>query len=79
MILVVGLYNLAKGAWHITLKFPMKSQVLRNVHEFLDVYIRDYFSYRINFHSEVKNKGVYTMHAALLCCQLMSHCRHGNK
>jgi hypothetical protein len=23
--------------------------------------IPDYFSYRINFHSEVKNKGVYTM------------------
>ena len=28
--------------------------------------IPDYFSYRINFHSEVKNKGVYTMHAASL-------------
>jgi hypothetical protein len=28
--------------------------------------IPDYFSYRINFHSEVKNKGIYTMPFALL-------------
>jgi hypothetical protein len=41
--------------------------------------IPDWFSYQINFHSEVKNKGVYTMHAASLCCQLVSRCRHGNK
>jgi hypothetical protein len=40
--------------------------------------VPDYFSYRINFHSEVKNKGVYTIPFVLLlghvCC-----CRHGNK
>jgi hypothetical protein len=41
--------------------------------------IPDWFSYRIDFHSEVKNKGVYTMHAASLSCQLMSRCRYGNK
>jgi hypothetical protein len=43
--------------------------------------IPDYFPYRINFHSEVKNNGtcLYTVHAASLCCQLMSHCCHGNK
>ena len=40
----------------------------------------DYFSYRINFHSEVKNNGqVFTQCRFALLPAHSFHCRHGNK